>query len=128
VSPVDRDVFLERCLADIKLVENTPTRVSLSGTLKPHFPGFEGHFPGKPLLAGAFQIELITAIAGRLIDRSWVPSCIEHARFRKMVRPGDTIRLQASLDSRELSRASVKAILFLDAHKACQATLVFSAG
>jgi 3-hydroxymyristoyl/3-hydroxydecanoyl-(acyl carrier protein) dehydratase len=127
VITADRDAFLEQCLEDIRFLEDSPARVSLSGTLKADFPGFEGHFPGKPLLAGAFQIELITAIAGRLIDPSWAPTCIEHARFRKMVRPGDTIKLQASLASREASRASVKAVLFRDAHKACQATLVFAA-
>ncbi len=127
MKDADRDSFFEQCLADFRIIDESPELVSASGALKPDFPGLEGHFPGQPLFAGAFQIELLTTLARRLIQPSWVPTCIEHARFRKMVRPGDLLKIQASLASREPGRASVKVVLFRESYKACQATLVFSA-
>ena len=127
MSDAWRDSILEHCLLDFRITDESPGRLTASGVLSVRFSGFEGHFPGQPLLAGAFQIELLSAISRGLLEETWVPSSIEHARFRKMVRPGDSIELRVNLASREPGRAKVKASLYRGAEKACQATLVFTA-
>jgi 3-hydroxymyristoyl/3-hydroxydecanoyl-(acyl carrier protein) dehydratase len=54
-------------------------------------PGFDGHFPGDPLLPGVVQIGLVVdALAGRLGATPLV-SAIPALRFRRAVRPGDEL-------------------------------------
>jgi UDP-3-O-[3-hydroxymyristoyl] N-acetylglucosamine deacetylase/3-hydroxyacyl-[acyl-carrier-protein] dehydratase len=60
---------------------------------------FEGHFPGNPVMPGVIQVEAMAQTGGVLLLHS-VPDPenyitlflkIEEVKFRKVVRPGDTI-------------------------------------
>ncbi len=66
---------------------------------------FQGHFPGNPTFPGALTIEAL-AQAGAVALLS-MPEFkgktayfggIKKARFRKMVKPGDQMRLEVTLD------------------------------
>jgi 3-hydroxyacyl-[acyl-carrier-protein] dehydratase len=65
-------------------------------------PFFQGHFPTEPIMPGVLIIEALAQTAGALVcyslgdedkDRKVYFMSVEDARFRKPVRPGDTIRL-----------------------------------
>lgn len=65
-------------------------------------PFFQGHFPSEPIMPGVIIIEALAQTAGALVcyslgdqdkDRKVYFMSIEDARFRKPVRPGDTVRL-----------------------------------
>ncbi len=62
-------------------------------------PFFNGHFPENPIMPGVLQVEALAQVGGILVMNSinepenHVPylAGIEKFRFRKMVRPGDTL-------------------------------------
>ena len=68
-------------------------------------PFFVGHFPGRPVMPGVLQVEAIAQLGALalLIDpqhRGKIPmfARITGVRFRQPVTPGDTLRLEVTLD------------------------------
>ncbi|MHB8707492.1 MAG: 3-hydroxyacyl-ACP dehydratase FabZ family protein [Desulfuromonadales bacterium] len=65
------------------------------------FIGFDGHFPGAPILPAIAQIEM-----GRQLVEEWLESplqllAVDHAKFLKPVRPGELLRLECRILSRD---------------------------
>ncbi len=65
-------------------------------------PFFQGHFPGVPVMPGVLQIEAMAQTGGILLARSaglsgFVPyfMTVDKAKFRRVVRPGDQMRIEA---------------------------------
>jgi len=67
---------------------------------------FQGHFPGNPVMPGVLQIEALAQAATimglfRQVKEGVTPSVlfmgIDSARFRGIVRPGDTLRLEVRM-------------------------------
>lgn len=65
-------------------------------------PHFQGHFPGFPVMPGVLIIEAMAQTAGALVmhslglesaDRRVYFMTIDKARFRRLVRPGDLLRI-----------------------------------
>jgi 3-hydroxyacyl-[acyl-carrier-protein] dehydratase len=64
---------------------------------------FQGHFPGAPVMPGVLQVEAMAQAGGILASRSttfdasthvMVFMAIEAVKFRKMVVPGDQLRIE----------------------------------
>lgn len=81
------------------------TSITARTFVDPHWPVFKGHFPDFPILPGVLLIETI-AQAGSLIlglkdavpDGSFIGfSGVESAKFRRAVKPGDTLDIQVEL-------------------------------
>ena len=70
-------------------------------------PFFEGHFPGNPIMPGVLQVEALAQVGGILVMNSiddaenHIPylAGIEKFRFRRMVKPGDTLIMRCKLVS-----------------------------
>ena len=68
---------------------------------------FNGHFPGEPVMPGVLQIEALAQVAGvgmvyklkEMGKEGAIPlfAGVENARFRRVVRPGDTLVLEVTL-------------------------------
>jgi len=66
-------------------------------------PFFQGHFPGHPVMPGVLIIEAMAQVAaimaylasgGEAKDKVSYFMSIDNARFRKPVKPGDTLRIE----------------------------------
>ena len=69
-------------------------------------PFFSGHFPGRPLMPGVLICEALVQAGGLLANcstggvpagRGVVLAGLEHVRFRRMVEPGDQLRLEVEI-------------------------------
>jgi 3-hydroxyacyl-[acyl-carrier-protein] dehydratase len=97
-------------------------------------PFFQGHFPDFPVMPGVLIVEAMAQTAGVLVlkniadrDRKLVLLVsIDHARFRKPVVPGDTLRLEMTLLKRKASvakmggKATVDGVLVAEAELMCK--------
>jgi 3-hydroxyacyl-[acyl-carrier-protein] dehydratase len=65
-------------------------------------PAFQGHFPGRPIMPGVLIVESMAQTAAALVVYTMGGSAegrlvyfmsVENARFRKLVVPGDTLKV-----------------------------------
>lgn len=84
-------------------------------------PFFQGHFPENPVMPGVLQLEAMAQVAGILLNKRNKRdgqiayfSSIDKARFRKVVRPGDTLRMEIVMIKARLNLAKVQATATVD--------------
>lgn len=68
-------------------------------------PFFQGHFPGQPIMPGVLQIEALAQVGAVALlsqpqnkGKIVLFARIDGVRFRKPVTPGDSLRLEVSLE------------------------------
>lgn len=96
-------------------------------------PQFMGHFPANPIFPGVLIVEALAQAgavvalslpehAGKLVLFAGIDNC----RFKRVVRPGDVLRLEVSLERmrRGVGRASGRATV--GDELACEASLLFA--
>ncbi len=94
-----------------------------------------GHFPGNPVLPGVIQLEAL-AQAGAialLADERYAGSLplfggVEGVRFRRMVTPGDELRLEVTLERLSARGGWGRGLASVDGAKACEGRLFFAIG
>jgi 3-hydroxymyristoyl/3-hydroxydecanoyl-(acyl carrier protein) dehydratase len=84
---------------DAQVEPTSDNDVRIAFVVKPELSWFDGHFPGRPILAGVAQ----THIAVRLAEEVWgfLPSTFQITRlkFRRMIQPGESIGLSLTRDT-----------------------------
>lgn len=80
---------------------------------------FDGHFPGNPIMPGVVQCEIIAQascvlFADELKGRTAYYAGIDKLRFRRMVRPGDTVEITSSVIRRKMNIFVVKGEAHVD--------------
>lgn len=93
---------------------------------------FQGHFPEKPVMPGVLIVEALAqvgAVAMLSLDeykgKIGYFAGINKAKFRKMVEPGDVLKLEVEIIKRKGPVGVGKAIATVDGKKACEAELSF---
>lgn len=95
----------------------------------------EQHFPGWPVMPGVLLLESLAQLSGYLLGDTEarhgrrvlaIMSMVEKAKFRKMVRPGDQVRLFTTIASRgeDAAKCDVKAVV--DGETVCDARILFT--
>lgn len=96
---------------------------------------FADHFPGFPVVPGVVQIEALAQLSGKLIEvtvfdreRRWVwpiLSMVRKAKFRRFVRPGDTLVLHTSIKAMRDESAVCAVRGEVDGQRTVDAEIVF---
>ena len=74
---------------------------------------FDGHFPGNPVMPGVVQCEIVAQTSCMLFqealkDKIALYAGIDKVRFRRMVRPGETLELRSELIRQKLNLLVVR--------------------
>ena len=74
---------------------------------------FDGHFPGNPVMPGVVQCEIVAQTSCMLFqealkDKIAMYAGIDKVRFRRMVRPGETLELRSELIRQKLNLLVVR--------------------
>lgn len=98
-------------------------------------PIFTGHYPGRPILPGVMILEAMAQVAGvamlTVVDnREKTPlfAGIDKARFRRVVQPGDQLRVEVEVLRARGSLGRIAATASVDGVVAAEAELLFALG
>jgi 3-hydroxyacyl-[acyl-carrier-protein] dehydratase len=93
-------------------------------------PQFTGHFPGRPIMPGVLMVEALAQTAGVAIlvleeyrGKMGLFAGIDECRFRRMVVPGDTLRMEVTVEKLRGMFGRVRAVATVDGEVAVEATL-----
>lgn len=92
----------------------------------------QGHFPGLPVMPGVLQVEALAQTMAVYVakqpgfgDRIGLFAGIDDTRFKRIVVPGDTLRLEITMEKLGSRFGRARGVASVDGDVACQATLSF---
>lgn len=95
-------------------------------------PYFQGHFPDDPIMPGVLQLECMAQVGGILLNRKNQREgsiayfmAIDGAKFRRMVRPGDQLRIEIVFLKARRTLAKVQGAVYVGDDVASEAELTF---
>jgi 3-hydroxyacyl-[acyl-carrier-protein] dehydratase len=95
-------------------------------------PFLQGHFPGEPIMPGVLQLEAMAQAAGVLMGRRFKYLgrvayflAVDKARFRRVVRPGDVMRIEVDFGRARLGMTRMQGRVLVDGELACEAEIMF---
>lgn len=98
-------------------------------------PFLQGHFPGDPIMPGVLQLEAMAQVAGILMNQMFSSSgrvayflAVDNARFRRVIRPGDTMRMEVVFTRARMGMSKVHGKTFVGEELASEADLMFGYG
>jgi 3-hydroxyacyl-[acyl-carrier-protein] dehydratase len=92
----------------------------------------QGHFPGLPVMPGVLQVEALAQTMAVLVaqqpgfgDRIGLFAGIDETRFKRVVVPGDVLRLEVTMDKLGSRFGRGRGVASVAGEVACEATLSF---
>ncbi len=92
----------------------------------------QGHFPGLPIMPGVLQVEALAQTMAVYVaqqpgfgDRIGLFAGIDETRFKRVVVPGDVLRLEVTMDKLGSRFGRGRGVASVDGEVACEATLSF---
>ncbi|MDQ2690175.1 MAG: 3-hydroxyacyl-ACP dehydratase FabZ [Chloroflexota bacterium] len=93
-------------------------------------PQFTGHFPDRPIMPGVLMVEALAQTAGVCVmtldeyrGKLGLFAGIDECRFRRLVQPGDTLRLEVTVEKLRGMFGRCRAVASVDGEVAVEATL-----
>ncbi len=93
-------------------------------------PQFTGHFPERPIMPGVLMVEALAQACGIAIatlpeyrGKLGLFAGIDDCRFKRMVVPGDTLRIEATVERLRGIFGRLKAVGTVDGEVAVEATI-----
>jgi 3-hydroxyacyl-[acyl-carrier-protein] dehydratase len=96
-------------------------------------PFLAGHFPGNPVFPGVLQLEALAQTGGiavladpRFAERLPLFGGVEEVRFRRVVKPGDSLRLEVTMERLSSRAGWGRGKATVDDETTCEARLLFA--
>ena len=93
-------------------------------------PQFTGHFPERPIMPGVLMVEALAQAAGIAVltlpayrGKIGLFAGIDECRFKRLVQPGDTLRLEVTVEKLRGMFGRVRATASVDGEVAVEAIL-----
>lgn len=93
-------------------------------------PHFTGHFPQRPIMPGVLMVEALAQTAGIAVmaldeyrGKLGLFAGIDGCRFKRLVVPGDTLRLEVTVEKLRGMFGRVRAVATVEGEVAVEATL-----
>ena len=93
-------------------------------------PQFTGHFPGRPIMPGVLMVEALAQTAGIAVltldeyrGKLGLFAGIDDCRFKRLVQPGDTLRLEVTVEKLRGMFGRVRAVASVEDEVAVEAVL-----
>ena len=93
---------------------------------------FQGHFPDLPVMPGVLQVEALAQTMAVYVarqpgfgDRIGLFAGIDEVRFKRVVVPGDTLRLEVTMDKLGSRFGKGRASASVDGEVACEGVISF---
>ncbi|HEY8169710.1 MAG TPA: 3-hydroxyacyl-ACP dehydratase FabZ [Candidatus Limnocylindria bacterium] len=93
-------------------------------------PHFTGHFPERPIMPGVLMVEALAQTSGIAVvtlpeyqGMLGLFAGIDDCRFKRMVVPGDTLRLEATVEKLRGIFGRLRAVATVDGEVAVEATI-----
>jgi 3-hydroxyacyl-[acyl-carrier-protein] dehydratase len=93
---------------------------------------FQGHFPSLPVMPGVLQVEALAQTMAVYVakqpgfgDRIGLFAGIDECRFKRIVSPGDTLRLEVTMDKLGGRFGRGRGVATVDGEVACAVTISF---
>ena len=103
-------------------------------TVRPDEWYLSGHFPGRPIMPGVLILEAMAQVGGLALlslpefaGRLALFGGVERARFRRLVVPGDTLRMEVEILRRLGHTGKAHASATVDGERAAESDLTFAA-
>lgn len=116
-----------------KIIEMSDKRIVGSKVLSGQEPFFKGHFPQRPVMPGVLMVEALAQAGGVLMlskpeHRGKIAylASVNEARFRRVVSPGDELRLEVEIIKFKARVGMVRGVAKVGADVACEAEIMFS--
>jgi 3-hydroxyacyl-[acyl-carrier-protein] dehydratase len=117
-----------------RIVEYEPDRrriVGIKGVTATEW-FFQGHFPGLPVMPGVLQVEALAQTMAVYVanqpgfgDRIGLFAGIDEVRFKRVVVPGDTLRLEITMEKLGSRFGKGRGLATVDGEVACEGVLSF---
>jgi len=93
---------------------------------------FQGHFPGLPVMPGVFQVEALAQTMAVYVakqpgfgDRIGLFAGIDEVRFKRVVVPGDVLRLEITMEKLGSRFGKGRGVASVNGETACEGLLSF---
>lgn len=94
-----RGVIFGHILDNLKIVDISKEAGTATGAFcfQNNFPGFNGHFPGNPILPGIVMVAMSKAVSEAVCGAPLLLSGLSYAKFTKLVLPGEAIKVAVTV-------------------------------
>ncbi|MCA9878709.1 MAG: 3-hydroxyacyl-ACP dehydratase FabZ [Thermomicrobiales bacterium] len=120
-------------LVDRVIEIEPPTRAVGIKNVTINEPFFQGHFPTYPVMPGVLIVEAMAQVGGVAVlssddyrDKLALFAGIDNVRFKRQVKPGDTLRIEVELQKIRRGLGMGSGVATVDGELACKGDIMFA--